>query len=206
MFYDIKDFPFLQEIVANTDQIQREFLTLHKTSTFLDEFYSFPVDIPGNERTRHVEYWVRDNGFHPDQVGYDSRDGEWMALTIFKNGFPIKWYNVEEKFPTAYRQVMKVPQVNFSAFFRLAGEAGTKEHTHTNRNLIFHLCLFDLNGESVMNCDGDQRILKKKGDWCIFDYSKPHSSFNYSKDDRVNLIVDFTPSGWKQNEPVTHHL
>ncbi len=193
MFYDLKDFPFLQNLVDNVDKVGEELLHLKNNSTFMERFYDYPPSTPIEEVTTHVDYWVRESGIHPDQIGYEARNGEWVAFALYKTGFPIKWFDVNKEFPFTIQEILKVPNVNFSAFFRIAPSAGSNEHSHNKANLIFHLTLYDLDGESVMRCNGEEKILSKKGDWCIFDYSKPHSSFNFSKTDRINLIIDFTP-------------
>jgi len=198
MFYSISEFPFLSPAVERMTQLRDELLTVGRETNLLDGFYNCTADIMERTESRHIQYWSKDNGFHPEQVGYDARNGEWTAIPLYKHGFPIRWYDAPSAFPVAYDLMKAVPQVNFSAFFRLAPGAGTREHVHTNRNLIFHLCLFDLDGESVMHCNGEERILKKAGDYCLFDYSKPHWSHNSSGSDRINFIIDFTPPGWER--------
>lgn len=193
MFYNLDSFPFLKTLVDNVDIVGKELMDLKNSSNLLDKFFDYPPDTPLSETTSHVDYWIREGGFHPDQIGYEARNGEWVAFALYKVGFPIKWMDVEKLFPFTYQQIIKVPNANFAAFFRIAPNSGSNEHQHNKANLIFHLCLFDLDADSVMRCDGEEKILRKKGDWCIFDYSKPHSSFNYSSGDRINLVIDFTP-------------
>lgn len=193
MFYTLDKYPQLVELVNQVDLISEEYLRLKNTSDLLEGFHHYPPDTPLEKTNTHIEYWIRENGIHPEQTGYEARNGEWVAFPIYKTGFPIKWYEVEKTFPLTYPKIVKIPGINFSAFFRIAPNSGSNEHTHTRSNLIFHLCLFDLDGDSVMRCGKEEKILSKKGDWCLFDYSIAHSSFNYSKKDRINLIIDFTP-------------
>jgi hypothetical protein len=188
MFYDIEKFPFLKEIVRNADELADEFFSQMQLP-FMADFISAPL--PG--LNSHTEHWIRENGLESTQTGYDTRDGSWASLPVYKKGFPIKWYDVDTAFPKIISSVLSVPGVNFAAFFKITPGSGTKEHAHQESNLIFHLCLSDVGGESVMNCNGHEKIISKKGDWCIFDYSLPHSSFNHGKNDRINLVIDFDP-------------
>lgn len=190
MFYDIKKFPFLKELVDNVDLFADEF-SRQKEQAFISDFLNAPLP----ELNSHSQYWIKENGIDSSQIGYDARDGSWSSFPLYKKGFPIKWYNVEETFPLIHQRIKNVPKLNFSAFFRLAPDSGTKEHQHTASNFIFHLCLFDVDGESVLTCDGKEKVIRKKGDYALFDYAKPHSSFNFGKTDRINLIVDFEKSG-----------
>jgi hypothetical protein len=194
MFYDINQFPFLIELKNNVDVIINEFNQQYKSTTLLSEFANYPMEKPLNERTKQIENWVLENGFHPEQTGYDARNGEWTAFPLLKKNEVIDWYEAPKSFPKTFNLIKDIPNLNLAAFFRLASDAGTKEHKHTQKNLIFHLCLTDLDGESKMNCNGQTFILKKKGDFCLFDYSQPHSSFNYAVNERINLAIDFTPA------------
>lgn len=186
MFYEIENFPFLKNMVNNVDLFAEEFLR-QKGQPFISDFLNAPLP----ELNSHSQYWIKENGIDSSQIGYDARDGSWSSFPLYKKGFPIKWYEVEKAFPLISEGISKVPDLNFSAFFRLAPGSGTKEHRHAAANLIFHLCLSDVDGESVLACDGKEKIISKKGDYALFDYSKPHSSFNSGKTDRINLIVDF---------------
>lgn len=187
MFYDIRLFPFLESIVSNVDAIAHEF-ELRKNEPFMADFVNAPLP----ELKSHTEHWIKESGIDAANTGYDARDGSWSSFPLYKKGFPIKWYDAENSFPVAFKHILNVPGVNFSSFFRLAPGSGTKEHAHKLSNLIFHLCLFDVEGDSVLSCDGEDKIIKKKGDYAIFDYSKPHSSFNYGKNDRINFAIDFS--------------
>ena len=61
-------------------------------------------------------------------------------------------------------------------------------------DLIFHLVLDDLDGDDCMiTCGGQSRRTSRRGDWVLFDYSQPHSSFNRTTRSRINIILDFTP-------------
>lgn len=194
MFYDIKQFSFLETIRDNFEIVLNEFKKNYKVTPLMDHFAFHPQELPLHNKTKEIENWVYENGFHPEQTGYDARNGEWTAFPLFKKDEPINWYDVKKSFPETFQLVKDIPNLNLAAFFRLAPGSGTKNHHHTQRNLIFHLCMTDLDGESIMNCNGDSRKLNKKGDWCLFDYSKEHSSFNFSDKERINLAIDFTPN------------
>jgi aspartyl/asparaginyl beta-hydroxylase (cupin superfamily) len=186
MFYDIKDFPFLENIVANTDLLALE-LESKMNLPFMANF--FATTLP--DLNSHTEHWIRENGLEAEQAGYDARNGSWASFPLYKKGFPIKWYDVNTEFPETISLINSIPKVNFAAFFKITPGSGTQEHVHLESNLIFHLCLSDVGGESVITCNGKNKIIKQKGDFCLFDYSLPHSSFNYGKKDRINLIIDF---------------
>ena len=97
-------------------------------------------------------------------------------------------------FPLTTGLVADVPALNFCSFFRLAPGAEVLEHRHRHRNLIFHLVLDDLDGDDCMiTCGGQSRRTSRRGDWVLFDYSQPHSSFNRTTRSRINIILDFTP-------------
>lgn len=186
MFYDIKEFPFLEAILRDTDKLAAE-LEAKMKLPFMENF--FATTLP--DLNSHTEHWIRENGLEASQSGYDARDGSWASFPLYKKGFPIKWYDVHDSFPETIARIERVPSVNFAAFFKITPGSGTLEHAHNESNLIFHLCLSDVGGESVITCNGEQKIIRQKGDWCIFDYSLPHSSFNSGSKDRINLIIDF---------------
>lgn len=186
MFYDIEKFSFLKEIIRNTDMLVDE-LESQRHEPFMANFFS--PTLP--DLNSHTQHWIRENALESEQIGYDTRDGSWASFPLYKKGFPIKWYDAESSFPKTLKSILSVPEVNFSAFFRITPGSGTKEHAHKESNLIFHLCLSDVEGESIINCNGVEKSLSRKGDHCLFDYSLPHSSTNKGKKDRINLIIDF---------------
>jgi hypothetical protein len=187
MFYKIEDFSFLIEICKQLKSIQAEF-EAQRHNPILRDFYFDKNPVIHS----HTEYWIKEGGFDADTVGYDSRIGTFGSLPLYKTGFPIKWFDVHSLFPSIIQHIIDVPNVNFAAFSRLGPNSGLDEHVHAQSNLIFHLCLTDTEGHSVLRCNGEERILSKPGDYALFDYSLPHSSFNYGKADRVNLAIDFS--------------
>lgn len=187
MFYDVHNFPFLVSIIEQSEILCLEFEQQKKTS-LLHGFMN--DDLP--EIHSHTDYWIKEGGFAAEQIGYDSRNGTFGTFPLFKKGFPIKWYNLHETFPLISNAILSVPNVNFATFTRIAPNSGVDKHTHLQSNLIFHLCLTDVDGTSILNCNGEERVISKKGDYVLFDYSMPHSSFNYGKADRINLAIDFS--------------
>jgi len=187
MFYNPLDFPFLARIIDNKQAIINEFTAKIK-SDLLHNFLQDEVPILHS----HTEYWIKEGGFDSETIGYDSRIGTFGSFPLFKKGFPIKWCDIESEFPVMLSHIKSVPKVNFSALSRLGINSGLDEHVHCNKNLIFHLCLTDVQGISILRCNGKERVLSRPGDYALFDYSLPHSSFNYGKSDRINLAIDFS--------------
>ena len=35
-----------------------------------------------------IEKWIKEGGFHQQQIGYDSRDGQWQTFSLFKADEP----------------------------------------------------------------------------------------------------------------------
>lgn len=186
MFYDIKNFPFLQEIIKETELITEEFKK-QQTNPLLGDFIL--NDYP--KGCSHIDYYAIEQEIAPNNLGFDFRNESWGAFPLYKNGFEIKWYSVNETFPIALKNILKVPNSYFSAFVKLASKKGIKDHKHFQRHLVFHLCLVDLDGYSEIYCGNEKRILKNQGDWVIFDSSVSHSSFNFSNTNRVNFVIDF---------------
>jgi hypothetical protein len=189
MFYPIEKYPILKSIQEKNALIVSEFNS-QKEKEFMKNFMT--AKLP--DLNSHTEYWIKEGGFDETQIGYDARDGSWASFPLFKKGFPIKWYDVEECFPETINLIRAVPGVNFASFFRLGPNSGAKRHSHLPSNLIFHLCLVDLDKDSELECNNVKTVFRKKGDHCLFNYSLPHSSFNFSNENRINLVIDFTPS------------
>lgn len=191
MFYDLSEFPFLKKILENRDIIQKEFELNYAHPILMKHFANAPKEYPFYEEAEAINKWVTENNIHPAQKGYDSRIGEWTAFPLYKRNYEIKWYNPKKEFPNTLKLLQDIPKINLAGFFRIKPNSGTKEHAHSQKHFIFHLCLTDLIGESEIICEGERKVLCKKGDWCLFDYSKLHSSFNFSSNDRINFIIDF---------------
>lgn len=188
MFQPIDKYPILEKIKSSFEIIANEFEAQKNEELMKNFMISALPDIHS-----HTQYWIKEGGFDETQIGYDARDGSWASFPLFKKGFPIKWYDSEKIFPETIKLINQVPGVNFAAFFRLGPDSGAKRHTHVQSNLIFHLCLTNLDADSELECNGEKTYFRKKGDHCLFNYSLPHSSFNSSSQNRINLVIDFTP-------------
>ncbi len=187
MFYRIEQFPYLQKIREHCSLISREFETAVGALPELNDFMQKKLP----ETYSHIDYWIRETGIDEETVGYDSRKGIWGAFPLFKEGFPIKWYDVNVHFPRSISLVSGVDKVYFSSFMRLGPGSGTAAHAHKLSHLIFHLALFDNPGGSELTCGTQTAYFEKQGDYCIFDYSNLHSSQNHGTLDRIHLTVDF---------------
>lgn len=191
-FYTTKDFPIFEDIIAQVDLIRGELdnaMKHQEVHQLISSKEGEPKFLEG-----YSSYWVNDNGFSKEQIGYDIRDGEYFAMAIFKKGYPIKHLDTEQFFPNTNQLIQRVPNVYFSAFFRMNAHAILNAHTHTRRHLIFHLLTNDLvGGVCTITVNGEDRILSKKGDYVIFDYSLEHETHNDSDSDRYNFIIDFNP-------------
>ncbi len=188
MFYDPSKLDFLRLLTENVDVISEEFIWAKDKIAELKKF----MNDENPELFSHVDHWTIETGIHSDILGYDSRNGAWGAFPLFKVGFPIKWYDVEDYFPKTLALIENVPDVFFSSLVRLGPQSGTKKHRHSIPHLVFHLSLLDHdNGGSYITCGEEKIDFSKKGDFCLFDYRVEHSSFNHSDVDRVNLVVDF---------------
>ena len=186
MFYDIKQFPFLQEILDNLDSIIEEFEKVKNKELLSDFIHN---DYP--EINSHILYYAKDQSITLEDIGYDFRNESWGAFPLYKNGFEIKWYNVLQHFPKTSQLISKVPNTYFSAFVKLTKNKGILPHQHHDKNIIFHVCLYNLYGYSELYCGNEKKVLKNKGDWAIFDASVQHHSINFSNTDRINFVVDF---------------
>lgn len=191
MFYDINKFPALKVIQDNCSVINQELTEAIERDDKVRLIMN-PDDI-GVEH--YTEFWAKENGFHRDQLGYDIRKGEYAAMAIFKKGFPIKHFNVEELFPRTTELLKTVENLEYSAIFKMYPKTKVDSHTHLRSHLIFHLLLNDLeNGDYYLRCKDESKRIKSKGDYMIFDYSNEHESENSSDSDRYHLIIDFNPN------------
>jgi len=190
MFYDVKDFPFLEEVIKNISVIHQELKNAEVQNPLINSVFN-PSDMSLDYYTDH---WVADNGFHEKQIGYDIRDGEYATLAIYKKDYPLKQFDSNQLFPKTLELLSSVPGLYYSGFFKMYAGTHLNSHTHTRKHLIFHLLLNDLeNGECVIKCGEETRKMKCKGDTLLFDYSYDHESDNNSDTDRLHFIIDFNP-------------
>ena len=102
MFIELDQFPQLQNMVKHVDILAVEFENQYKKTSLLHEFLTSK---PGQFVPTHIEYWTRENGIYPDQIGYTAEDVALVAFPIFKKGFPIKWYDPQTAFPKLYSEM-----------------------------------------------------------------------------------------------------
>jgi len=190
MFLNVEDYNFLNEAKSRTDEIAAELKQSLKLARVREIL--FPQD--NKSIDYYTEFWAKDNGFHPEQIGHDIRKGDYKTLTLFKQNYPNKLLLVEEIFPLTFSLLKSVPGLHFAAFFRMGPKSALTPHKHSRQHLIFHLLLHDLeNGNSYIRCNNEEKCLSKKGDTALFDYSLLHSSENLCDSDRLNFIIDFNP-------------
>lgn len=190
MFYNINDFPYLLNIKNDLDSILKDVNNAYLTNDYFKNF------IDGKELfySSHIEWYARDQGIHSEQLGIDiTQNGAWSGFPLYKKNFPIKWYNPQEYFPAIIKHLTKVPNVYFSAIVKLQSKSNLLEHKHTNSHIAFHLCLYDLDDDSVITCNHKNTILRNKGDYAIFDTGLPHASYNNASIQRINLAIGFNP-------------
>lgn len=187
MFQSVEDYSFLSVFYKNASLIRKEVLE----SNISENLNSDGVDA-------HLGWWVLDNGFHPQQIGFDIRDGGYLALSLFKKDFPVRSSYIEKYFSKTLSLIDEVVNefsinAHYSGIFIMHPSASLREHSHTRSNLIYHLLLNDLDGEGCkLTCAEEVRFLRNKYDQLLFDYSYPHSSKNLSNDIRFNFVFDFS--------------
>lgn len=190
MFIDYTKITFLNNIVDNVDLLSNEFNDVQNKVSELKYF----VENSNPKLHHHVDYWIKDNKFHPDDVGYEVREGVWCSFPLYKMGFPINLYNVKDKFPIANKMMSMVSNLNFASYMRLDSKAKTTPHKHLMKNYIFHVLLFDIDAPCYFYVNGYEKSIQKKGDAVLFDYSLEHSSYNSSSNQRIDFTVDFDPN------------
>lgn len=192
-YYEIEEYPFLKQIIANIDIIGDELKNALKKDKEV-QYVVTPKDDDPNYLDGYTNYWVEDNGFTAEQIGYDIREGGYFSMALFKKGYKIKSIDVEKNFPKTIKILQEIPNIYFAAFFKMNAHSVLNSHTHTRRHLIFHLLMNDLeNGVCRMTVNGEEKIISKKGDTVLFDYSLEHGTTNESDSDRYNLAIDFNP-------------
>lgn len=193
MYYNINEFPFLKNFLHREEEIISEFKKSVAKETTIRDILAPETD---NDVDYYTQWWAKDNGFHGDQIGFDIREDpeKYRVLTIWKKDFPIKHFNSELLFPSLINLMESVPNKHLCSIIQSMPGSVLNTHTHTRKQLVFHLLLNDLEGGSYdITVGNETRSMSKKGDWLIFDYSYPHSGKNMSKTLRYGLIIDFNP-------------
>lgn len=138
-----------------------------------------------------VEKWIREGGFHQDQIGYDSRNGQWQTFPLWKANDPTLGDAIKQFLPQTLNILSQIPQLHFAAFFKQPPQAAIRPHCHKIEHHILHFLLNDLeDGYAWIQVNDHKRKLQKKGDCIGFDYTYTHCSCNESSSDRINLVLD----------------
>ncbi len=138
-----------------------------------------------------IENWIKEGGFHQQQIGYDSRDGKWQTFPLFKADEPELSETISAFLPKTIALLRVIPGLHFAAFFKQPPMAAVKPHAHTLNHAICHFLLTDLErGRAWIQVNGRKQYLKNKGDCIAFNYMHTHSSCNESESDRINLVLD----------------
>lgn len=184
------DYPFLLPFIEKKSRIASEYLEAKNTLEELKFFFK-NNDMP--KVFSHFDYWVKESGFDMGDIGYDARGEKPVGgFPLYKLGFPIQWYDVEKNFPTAYNLLMQVPELHFAQFSIMSPNSHILPHQHKiQHSHIFHINLFDLDGEAIFTAGNQSIALKKAGDNFLFNPALMHESKNNSNSYRVNLMFDF---------------
>jgi aspartyl/asparaginyl beta-hydroxylase (cupin superfamily) len=182
-------FEFLTTIKNHVDLIADEY---KRAKENVDELKYFFKDDEMPIVYSHFEYWIKESGFDPTQIGYDARGEKPVGgFPIFKKNFPIKWIDAHLHFKETMKLLSFIPNIHFAQFSIMSPGAFILTHKHAASSFIFHLNLFDLNGRGIFEVEGDVYEYSRKGDCFLFDPSDNHSSKNESSDFRVTLMFEF---------------
>lgn len=187
---NLHSYPYLQQFIDNVEEISNEYNTAYSN---INELKCFFKDNEMPAVYNHFDYWVKESGFDRGDIGYDARGEKPVgAFPIFKKGFPINWYNVQEHFPLINKMLMSVPGLHFAQFSIMSPQSHILPHKHkVSGSRIFHINLFDLDGVAEFKAGNDTIHLIKRGDFFLFDPVNVHESKNLSNSYRVNLMFDF---------------
>lgn len=187
MYKPISEFSFLEKLVKHKDEVSKEFFDSAKKLGFLEPFENKKE----NSFSKYMDYWTKDSGIHREQTGKDYRNGGVFDLPLFKDQFPIKEYSPKDVFPNTMELLNEfLPKIYFACFLKTEPYSGISTHAHTLKHNIFHLLLNDLEFGFEFTVNEEKKILKKTGDYLIFDYSNPHSTSNLSNQCRYGLMID----------------
>jgi aspartyl/asparaginyl beta-hydroxylase len=191
MFIRAHEYDYLFEISTNHRAILKEFEHAVSDHPFMSEI----LEGGAPYIDQNLDGWVKENGFHPDQVGFDVRKGSYSGITIFKEECPVRNIDVSRHFAKTMRLLKGVKRLHYAAFVIMMPNSSLATHAHTRSHMIHHTLLTNLvGGVCEMSCNGDTLALSKAGDSALFDYSLPHGSINKASNTRINFIVDFKPA------------
>jgi len=174
-YYDEKQFPWLKELEAATDDIREEFLKIYEEDRDIRPYINRPDDVPVNQ-------WLELN-----------RSPKWSVYFLYEDGKRIdehcarcpKTAAVLEKLPLVDIPNLG-PTVNFSL---LAPHTRIPPHTgSTNARLITHLPLI-VPGKCYFRVGNETREWQVGKAW-VFDDTIEHEAWNDSDQLRVILMLD----------------
>ena len=188
-----KNYEFIKSELENikseffTSKVNIEELKIHVG--YKKVWYSEVVG--ATEMANAVEKWIINGGFHKDQIGYDSRGGEWNTFPLYKKDDEELNNLTKILFPNINKVLDKIPNLNFAAIFKQPSGATIRPHKHVPKNLICHFLLNNLKqGNAWFKVGNNYKHMKNMGDAIGFDYRIEHSTGNESRDDRINFVVD----------------
>tara|TARA_B100000497_G_C7634492_1_gene381368 strand:+ start:297 stop:914 length:618 start_codon:yes stop_codon:yes gene_type:complete len=198
-FINPKALDFYDLIMDNLDIIFDEFMHDTLKLSMLKNRLGYQVTwltavAETDELSTPIENWIKEGGFHQDQIGYDSRDGEWQTFPLWKANEPDLSEAINQFLPKTIQILKLIPGLHFAAFFKQSPQSAVKPHKHKLKHHIVHFLLNDLdNGRAWIDVNGQKKFLRRKGDCIGFDYTYMHSSRNESASDRINLVLDIIP-------------
>jgi hypothetical protein len=189
MLKDVKEFPFLQTIIENHLIIQKEFLEAKKCIPEIQKIYECGDEMPvtGEDFNR----WARRGGFDKKRIGYAARGSKPVT------GIPILTKKEGKLFPDFFSKTYvilnDVPSVETVLFGIMGPNSHILPHRHCESKglMIFHLCLFDLDGHAIIRVNDDILKYDKEKDHFLFYPFDEHEAYNHSNTYRVNLLVEF---------------
>tara|TARA_Y100000589_G_scaffold322196_1_gene354737 strand:- start:6298 stop:6915 length:618 start_codon:yes stop_codon:yes gene_type:complete len=194
--FDPSSLIFYSQVSNSLSQISTEFFSDTLDLSLLKQRLGFNSNwfnsyTETDDISQPVEDWIRSGGFHEEQIGYDSRDGEWKTFPLWKRDQPELASTMRQFLPSTIEILEAIPNLYFASIFKQPPNSKVARHKHTLKHCIAHFLLNDLeDGYASIEVNDKKQILKYKGDCVAFDYTYPHSSSNASNTDRVNLVID----------------
>lgn len=174
-FYDSAEFPWTQDIIAQTDVIRSEL------SALLAGEDGFEPYVPAATQTPHL------------QSNALMGNADWGAFHMKKDGVIVE--KNASRCPETIKALEMAPQAQvrgkspIALFSRLKPEAHIPPHTGLmNTRIICHLPLIAPEG-CVLRV-GNQERTWRIGEMLIFDDSIEHEAYNQSRSDRIILLFD----------------
>ena len=193
---------FVDEVQSQLSIVRKELLAMTQSHQMTAQtlgygprnWISKELNLP--EISNCVENWIREGGFHSEQIGYDSRkSGEWQTLPLFKADLPQAEALASRYLPNTLKMLNHIPNLQFSAIFKQPPDAEIAVHRHSQNRRIFHFLLHSLEGgQAWIQVGNERRQMSQQGDCLAFDVRTPHGSGNNSTTDRINLVLDLAMS------------